>query len=613
MKSKVEIAQEQYEKGESELSDAEFDSLLEKSADNLKTKVGASPSLSYAGGWEIFHHEMPMGSLAKVKDPDEFYAWIKSQKIENEDLIVTDKLDGNSIELVYKEGKLVRSLTRGDGLQGENILKNVKLIKNIQENLAVKDCSIRVEILMPLENYSKDTNGKNPRNAAAGILRRSEVDNPEAGTLEAIAFDIFFEGADFKTFEEKLCFLGTLMKTVEHKKIKADQVPKLVEKISETRTQLNYEIDGQVIQLNNLKLFDDLGEVNQRPKGAIAYKFDSLQAESIVVDIAMQTGRTGALVPVASIEPVAIGGVTVSSVSLMNLAEMKRLRVGIGSSVLVQRCNDVIPRIVSTTKNPPSGSYDTYLMESLCAGFCRGCNSQATPQMNKNNELVRMVCPNYRCPSRLAGRMDNFFETLGIKGVGEVALARLSFMIENLGDLFSFDYSKVMAPANAMKVRVSVSGAKKMKPSVFASCLGISSIGKSTWDTVFSKFTLMELLEGRICEEELCQLDGIEKEKSQSILSGIATAKTDIESLLAHVTIELPTNRNGKVVCFTGFRDPLLKRELEESGVVVKDGYSKNLFALISADPTQSSAKLEKARKDGVRIISKEEARVFEW
>lgn len=330
------------------ISDFEFDAKLERlkqlRPEHVEvSKIGAS--VPGASIWEKVKHEIPMGSLNKANSLDEMLEW--ANKTGAEKFFITHKIDGSSMELIYKQGKLIRCVTRGDGIIGEDVTINVSKVPSVPKSLPVEiDATIRGEIVMMKHTfetmYSKEY--ANPRNTAAAKVREKKNKGEDCKNLDFIAYGLFKEDAP-RTMFYMMVELKDLGFIVPHygQAGDFDVIKQAYEEVKKEREEIHYEIDGVVVSINDLDALAELGDLNMRPRGQIAWKFDAAACESRINDVVWQVGTSGRVSPVAKIEPVNIGGVTISSVSLHNLAMFKGLKLAPNHRILVSRRNDVIP------------------------------------------------------------------------------------------------------------------------------------------------------------------------------------------------------------------------------------------------------------------------------
>jgi DNA ligase (NAD+) len=355
LRDELRVLREAYYNLEPKASDAVYDAkmtrLRELSPTNFEViTVGAAvPKLSV---WEKVKHKIPMGSLSKANSEADLIEWAKREGIDpSAELLYTHKIDGSSMELVYEEGRLVRCVTRGDGIVGEDVTSNVKKIPDVQWVIPItEEVTIRGEVVMTKEvferEYAKDY--ANPRNTANGKVREKKGGGEDCRNLMFIAYTLMSASAPDK---ESLRFkaLRKMAFTVPDFKVVdlagAQRLHELM--ASGERDRVPYEIDGAVIRLNDIVAQEALGDLNMRPRGQIAYKFEAATGVTTVEAIKWQVGNSGRVTPVASVAPVSIGGVTITSISLHNLSMFRELALFRGCRVLVSRRNDTIPYIES--------------------------------------------------------------------------------------------------------------------------------------------------------------------------------------------------------------------------------------------------------------------------
>lgn len=342
-------AREAYYNLEPMMSDSEYDSkkekLLQLDPSNFEIKaVGAAPPSD--SPWEKVHHRIPMGSLDKANTVDEFEAWVKKTGVEKFD--VSHKIDGASLEIVYEDGKLVRGVTRGDGIVGEDITSNVMKMPDIPHGVEIPGIStIRGEVVMFKSVFQEKYADKyaNPRNTASAKMRERKNAGEDCKNLTFLAYWI-----DCEIELERMCDVRHTLrrfgfKTPDWNVGDIESIKQIFDLTAKNRPNIPYEIDGMVVSVDDLSVLSSLGEVAMRPRGQIAWKFESEKAESNVLDVVWQVGPTGRVTPVAKVKPTRIGGVTIESVSLHNIKMFSDLRLFRGCRVLIERRNDVIPYI----------------------------------------------------------------------------------------------------------------------------------------------------------------------------------------------------------------------------------------------------------------------------
>jgi len=344
--------QESYYNLEPEVSDAEYDALL----DWVRKADPEAPELKIVGApipthsvWAKVMHKIPMGSLDKVNTEKEFEKWVLQSIADSKtgELFVTHKIDGSSMELVYESGQLVRCVTRGDGTVGDDVTPNVAKVPNIPNKLNKPiSVTIRGEIVMYKDVFQKFYSNEyvNPRNTAAGKVREKKKGGEDCLNLSFLAYRL--DGLESLRMSSMFLQLEALeFQVPEYAVCQSESAKTHFLKIKAERDKVPYEIDGLVISINDMKALEELGDLNMRPRGQIAWKFDALMGITKVVGVRWQVGPTGRVTPVADTEPVEVGGVTITSISLHNLSLFRDLKLWKGCRVLVSRRNDVIPYI----------------------------------------------------------------------------------------------------------------------------------------------------------------------------------------------------------------------------------------------------------------------------
>ena len=350
-KAKLRLWQEAYYNLDPLVPDSEYDALLtwvqtqEPEAIEVKSVGAVVPTHSI---WEKVAHDIPMGSLSKANNEAEFIEW--AEKIPSGTWFITHKIDGSSMELVYKAGKLVRCVTRGDGLVGEDVTANIMQVPSVPKKLPINiDVTVRGEIVMLKDvfrnKYSEEY--ANPRNTAAGKVRQKRDGGEACKDLEFLAYWLKMGNH----LDQPKTMHVTFMWLQNHgfktpgglASVGLETIKDHFSQTAKSRDEIPYEIDGMVISVNNIELMEELGDLNMRPRGQLAWKFDALMGITKMVGVKWQVGPSGRVTPVADIEPVEVGGVTITSVSLHNLSIFNDLKLSFGCRVLISRRNDVIP------------------------------------------------------------------------------------------------------------------------------------------------------------------------------------------------------------------------------------------------------------------------------
>lgn len=608
-----------YYQGSPEISDAAFDALEDELRDLDPThpvlaKVGSAELVSE---WHKARHEIPMGSLNKAVSEDELRAWVtRCDEILAQDqvgsiasdLFVAEKLDGISIEVIYRDGKMVDAITRGDGEWGERITVNVARMKGVPAR--IKDqhsMSVRGEIIVRTSDLKKHFPGvTSARNMAAGAAKRLEGAGPEHCTV------LFYDVADhlnFPTEVEKFAFLrglGFAIPRTSHGSI--DDVIALHGRyVDSVRASLDYEIDGLVVYANSLHAQALVGEVNHRPRGAVAFKFASPAKVSTVLEIRWDTGPSGRVVPLAVVSPVELAGAIVQRASLHNAANVRALGIGVGDEVLVSRRNDVIPYVEEVVEKrgpastPPSN--------------CTVCDSVLSV------EGEYLVCRNNSCRAIVEGRIENWIGAIGALEWGERLVQQLvaAGLVKEPVDLYRLTVKDIASlerrgEKSATKCVEQLQARLPLTLPVFIAALGMDSFALQTAKLLVAAGfnTIEKMLAAR--EDQLAGISGLGPLKAASIVRGLKSREDEIQRLLAAGIVPVTPKEGGVLAgtsfCFTGsstLSRPELTRLVEDKGGRVLAAVTKELQFLVIADQASTSSKAVKARKLGTKLITEEE------
>ena len=629
-----------------EISDEEYDKLFKRlkeleekypqyiTPDSPTQRVGGKPLEKFG----TLPHKSPMLSLDNVFEEEEmreFDAKIKRFLNSNEDLeyVGEPKLDGLSIELIYQNGFLTAAATRGDGITGEDVTQNVKTIKSIP--LSVKEKSefrVRGEVIMYIKDFlelneMRRKNGEplfaNPRNAAAGSLRQLDPSITASRKLNAFFYYLVdYSALKFDTHYETLQFLKELGFKVNNE-IKiingVEEAIKYHSYLEKKRETLPYEIDGAVFKLNKLELWKILGETSRSPRWAVAFKFSPHTAKTVIKDIQVNVGRTGIITPVAILEPVKIGGVTVSRATLHNEDEIKKKDIRIGDTVLVQRAGDVIPNIIEVDfeKRPPNTA--PFKMPENCP-VC-GSKTVRLP----DEAFVR--CVNVNCPARIEESFKYFVSKSGmdIKGMGDKIVKKLidSGKVKSLADIYKLKKEDFLELPNfkdksATNLVNAINNSRKRELWRFIAALGIQGVGEYTAKLLANHFkSINRIMDAKI--EELTEIKGIGPETAESIYSFFSNAINrklinDLKEAGVEIIEETEEDLkekplNGLTFVITGtfknYRREELKRLIENYGGKVAESVSRNTdYLLVGEDP---GSKLDKARELNIKTLTEEE------
>jgi len=628
-----------------EISDAEFDRLVRElrdlearfpdlvTPDSPTQRVGAAPAAAFAA----VRHRQPMLSLANAFDEEELQAWARrvqgalgAQKIA---YVCELKIDGAAVNLTYEGGRFARGATRGDGVQGEDVTPNLRTIKSIPLRLAGKAppfLEVRGEVYLSsqaFEAINKEREAQeqplfaNPRNAASGSLRQLDPRITASRPLDIFVYGTgAVEGMEFRTHQATLQWLREAgFKTNPHTRLCAslDEVLAYVKEWIERRAGLPYETDGVVVKVNDIRQHAELGATSQFPRWAIAYKFPAEQAVTRVTDIRIYVGRTGALTPVAVLEPVRVSGVTVTSATLHNEDEVRRKDVRIGDTVVVQRAGEVIPEVVRVLADRRTGEERTWTMPSACPV----CGSQA---VRPEGEAVAR-CVNASCPAQILGRLIHFCsrDAMNIDRVGPKLLQQLldRTLIKGPDDLYRLRKDQLvglerMADRSAQNVLDSIEGSKRTTLARLLYALGIRHVGAHVAELLAAHFRGIRVLLAASFEE-IRDVEGVGPTIADSVVTFFrqeANARLVDELLALGVQPAAPARAAtgtlaGRQIVITGSLSRFTRTQAEQmvrdrGGIVGSAVTRKTDFLVVGEDP---GSKLEKAKKLKVRTLTESE------
>lgn len=617
---RIEKYRASYYAGTPEISDAAFDAL----EDELREIAPAHPVLARVGSaalvteWEKARHEIPMGSLNKATNEEELRTWLTrcDELLAKEgvpsvagDLFVAEKLDGISIEVIYRNGKFADAITRGDGLMGERISSNVVRMKGVPARISSKKpMSVRGEIILRLSDMKAHFPAEytSPRNTAAGTAKR--FDAQSAKHLTVLFYDVA-DHIDLPTEQEKFAWLRSLgFATPRTSHGSIDDVLALYARYEkELRGSLDYEIDGLVVYANSLAAQTVLGDVNRRPRGAVAFKFSSPAKVSKVVEIRWDTGPSGRVTPVAIVEPVELAGATVQRASLHNAGLVRALGIGVGDEVLVSRRNDVIPYVeeVIESAGKPAQTPET----------CTTCGAALAL------EGEYLMCRNPTCRAIVEGRILSWIDAIGALEWGDKLIEQLveAGKVSEPRDLYLLKWEDIAGlerrgEKSAKKCIAQLTSRLPLTLPVFLAGLGIENFALQTARLlVTAGYTTVDKLLAATAEE-LAAIPGLGAIKAGAIVRGLASRKDEIQRLrdagVEPVAPEAAGPLAGLAFCFTGSGTRPrgeLTREVESRGGRVLGSVTKELNYLVIADLESTSSKAVKARKLGTKLITEEQ------
>lgn len=631
------------------VTDAEYDAALNE----LRAIEAAHPELvtpesptQQVGAYETstfaeVHHVRPMLSLGNVFNRDEVLAWgARVERLaEGEPLaFVTEaKIDGLAVALTYVDGRLERAATRGNGLVGDDITPNIRMVKAIPPKLTAPTSrpmpgtiEIRGEVFMRKDDFEalnrrvEEAGGKafmNPRNAAAGSIRQKDTRITAQRTLSMFGYQIGYvlDGEMPETHWGALQFLQELgFPTGPNIAVSEsiDQVWEITQRWLDDRPTLPFEIDGVVIKVNDLGLQEQIGYVAHEPRWAIAYKFPPVQQTTVIEDIQVNVGRTGTLNPLAILRPVNIGGVMVSRATLHNEDEIARKDIRIGDTVIVQRAGDVIPQVVRVMEDRRTGAEVPFVMPDHCP-VC------GAPTRKEPGEAMR-YCTNAACPAQRKERVSHFVSraAMDIEGLGEKLAERFVDLgwVNDVADIYALDRERLLeldgfGEKSADKLLAAIARSTEQPLWRVLHGLGIRHIGERTAQLLADHFgsfaamaaaTVEEIAEVPGVGEVLAQslADFFAEQHNQALLRQLAEAGLTMAEERAPVSgASLPLN--GLTLVLTGKLDSMTRPEAEaalrERGATVAGSVSKKTSGVIAGDDAGSKA--AKAQSLGVPIL----------
>lgn len=552
-------------------------------------------------------HTIPMGSQSKVNTYEEFLDWYektcKKLNVKSVELCWSEKLDGFSLATIYQEQKLTQAVTRGDGLTGEDVTANAFKIKYIPTTINQNASgSIRGESIIRKDIFNEHFPDKaNPRNAASGVVRRD--DGVRCEYVDFLAYDLDINKS-FITEEEKLQYIVTLgFKTPKFGVAKSSEdIKEIWQKYEDNlRSQSPYEMDGLVVSVNKIEYQNILGVIDQRPRYSRAFKFSSQRGQTKVVAINWNTGRSGRITPVATLEPIELAGVTITHATLHNLSELRKLNVTPGSTVELKRAGDVIPKIESVLEVGPG--------KLIIPKKCPACEEAATEQDKF------LMCLNPNCSAKHYENLLYWVKTLEIKGFGEELVSQLNQanLLSTVSDFYKLTVEDISCldrrgEKSATKVLKELHSKTEISFPTFIKALGIINFSDKTAELLQPTYSTIEELR-QATKDDLLKIHGVGEIVAAAIVAGLKERKKVINELLKHITIkEYQKPKNGKLTginfCFTGIRDKNLEQEIFSLGGKISSGVSKELNYLVARDPEENSSKLKKARELGVKVLT---------
>ena len=630
-----------------EISDRDYDLLLKKlqqleeenpellTPDSPTQRVGGRP----AEGFPEVVHTRQMLSLDNSYNIDELRAFDeRCQRLAEGrplEYVAELKIDGLSLSLQYENGVLARGVTRGDGRIGEDVTQNARTIRSVplrlksQAKAIDSPLEVRGEVFIPLDVFQK-TNAEreeageprfaNPRNAAAGAIRQLDPKLVARRKLDMFAYDLLVGGRKpFSKHSEALDWLEKAGFRVNgHRKVceNIEDVIKFANKQEEKRDDLGYEIDGLVVKVNSTALQDEFGATSKAPRWAIAYKYPARQASTQVLDIVVQVGRTGALTPVAQLEPVFLAGTTVSRATLHNEDEIKRLGVKIGDWVMIEKSGEIIPKVLSVITAKRTGAEKPFRPPKNCP-VCGGLISRPEGEV-----VARCVAAD--CQAQLVGRLLHFASrrAMRIEGLGDVLAIQMveANLVKDVGDLYSLTLDQVaalprMAKKSATNLLEQIEASKSRELTNLIYALGIRHVGERTAGILAHEMGSLD----RLTEASVEELDAIpeigltvaesvrdwfDDEGNRALCDRLRAAGVNTESSRKS-SATLDERFAGKQFVLTGTLSSFTRDEakalIEARGGRVNSSVSKKTDYVVAGEAAGS--KLDKAESLGVTVI----------
>lgn len=647
-----------YNSGEPIMSDAEYDAL----EDELRLLAPDDPVLALVGSPVSLNamltkarHAMPMGSQSKVNSEAEFRTWCAKNGIGY--IHASLKGDGASAAAYYRNGHLVQAISRGDGTVGEDITANALRFKGLpvwaggslggssEGTNGGFTGSVRFEVILTVDDWTAidPARTKNPRNAGNGIMGRKNGHQSDCLTIFAFDIDETSDGASvrFSSETEKSARLTDLgFNVIPHRCCAdADEAVGYFQDTAGGRDALPFWIDGMVMKVDDITRQAALGVTSGRPKGQVAWKFDSSGAETVLEEVVISGGHTGGLYPTAQLRPVEIGGTTVSNASLAHFDEIDRLDVAIGDSVWVVKANDIIPKIIRVTERPLGRRP---ILAPMACPFCGG--QVGRRRTTAGDEGVMIECRNADCPKKSSGKIRRWIASVDILGIGDSVLAAMleRFALEDAAGLYTLrdradeladlvinaDRDIRLGEKRALSILDAIDATRSLTLSQFLGSLGLDHLGKRRVELMIKAAggalnALDDWQSGRLRDAAFAAQAGVPN-IGGPIQDGIDAMAQVIDRLLAAGVAVLPPqddileSANGegapplKTICISGKLPSGRKKAdyaapLRAAGYELVDEVINGLTCLVLAEPGSTSGKAEKVRRLGVAVVSEEQ------
>lgn len=630
-----------YVDNDPQISDAEFDRLVKElhrleaefpdllTSDSPTQRVGGTP----LEGFAAIRHRTPMLSLDNafsVGELEEFGERVRKLLPEQDvEYVVEHKIDGLGISILYREGRLAQAVTRGDGILGDDVTANVKTIRTLPLRIGeTADVEVRGEIFLPTASFlsinaAREERGEslfaNPRNAAAGSIRLLDPREVAARKLDAFLYFLTIGGAEVESQWAALSALQRFgFKTNPHSRVcrSLGEVVAYWLEWTERRDALDYDADGIVVKVNAAAQRRELGVTAKFPRGAISFKFPARQATTRLRDIVLQVGRTGALTPVAELEPVKLSGITIGRATLHNEDEIRRKDIRIGDFVLIERSGDVIPKVVGPMKERRTGNETVFAWPDRCP-VCRS-------RIHREEDEAISRCTNPSCPAKLRESILHFAgrRAMNIEGLGDALVDQLLArgLVRSLPDLYALREDDLVAlermgPKSSRNLIGEIDRSKANDVARLIFALGIRHVGERLARTLADHFGEIDAL-AAAGEEDLRRVEDVGPVVAESVSFFFAQPENrDLLRRLKDAGLTFKAERtkpaagprplSGKTFVLTGTLEGFTRDEaraaVEKLGGTVTDSVSgKTSYLVVGADPGSKPAK---AQKLGVPIL----------
>ena len=642
-----------FDKDKPEITDAEFDTLkkeiytIEQKYNFLKelnlnnNVIGTPPSNKF----KKINHLKPMLSLSNAFEKNDMLDFLKkinnflNLKDNDIELYCEPKIDGISATLIYENGILTKGLSRGDGVVGEDILENLKTISSIPQKIRSKNIpnliEIRCEVFISKKNFSSMKAGfANPRNAAGGSLRQK--DPKETAKIPLTYFAYGFGAIEPMTFSKQSEFLKTIHEwgfnvNELSKNINGiEEIENQHKKINDLRSSLDYDIDGLVFKVNDLNLQRRLGNTSNSPRWATAYKFSAEKAVTKIKDIIIQVGRTGAITPVAKVEPINVGGVVVSNATLHNEDEIIRKDIRVGDTIQIQRAGDVIPQVVSVDISKRNNKSKAFMFPTKC--LCGAETKKEFSKSTKKLDAVRRCLKGYECKFTAKEKLKHIVskEAFNVDGLGRKVIDQFwnLKLIKEPSDIFNLNYEKISklegwGNLSIKNLKNAINRSKRINLDKFIYSIGIRHIGQENAKILAQFFVsikefskLFNLNNRKTVLRNLVDLDGIGETQIDSINTFFSN-KINIkitQNLIKTLNIEdyliksVGGKFSNKKIMFTGGFQNMSRSEAksiaENNGGKVLGSISKKLDYLVVGNSKPTKKKIDQAKNLNIKVIS---------